>query len=63
MTEECINCIHCHKTKERINKDWKYYYVCTLWLDLKETLEPLLMTLGEEANGLCEMYEVKEQNK
>lgn len=61
--ETCINCIHCHKTKELINKEWKETYICTLWLDLKEKHEPLLLTIGERADrqglDLCECIQLK----
>lgn len=66
MTECCKNCVHCHRTKELINREWKEYYICTLWLDLKEKHEPLLLTLGDEnhvvgENNLCECIQLKEQ--
>lgn len=57
--ETCINCIHCHKTKELINKEWKENYICTLWLDLKETQEPLLLTIREADKGCCECIQLK----
>lgn len=63
--EVCINCVHCHQTKELINKEWKYYYICTLWLDSGEKHEPLLLTLGNEVDrpncDLCECISLKEQ--
>ena len=66
MEECCKNCVHCHKTKEFVNHEWKEYYICTLWLDLKEKSEPLLQTLGDESqvvgkNNLCECIQLKEQ--
>lgn len=65
MQEVCKNCVHCHKTKELIDSKWVEYYVCTLWLDLKEKHEPLLMTLGTRVDrpnvDLCECIQLKEQ--
>lgn len=66
MTNEvCINCTHCHETKELINKEWKKYYICTLWLDLKEKHEPLLLTLGTKVDrpnvDLCECIQLREK--
>lgn len=60
----CKNCKHCHQTKELVNKEWKYSYVCTLYLDWEETHEPLLLTLRsiDRANvDLCECIELKEK--
>lgn len=57
--EVCKNCVHCHKTKELVDKEWKESYICTLWLDKGEKQEPLLITLGEYANSLCECIEIK----
>lgn len=63
--EVCVNCVHCHKTKELIDRQWKELYICTLWLDLKEKHEPLLLTLGERPDrpntDLCECIELKEK--
>lgn len=62
MKEHCTNCKHCHITKELINEKWVYSYVCTLWLDLGEDMEPLLLTLGYDIHDkfhLCELHEFK----
>lgn len=62
MQEVCKNCIHCHQTKELINKEWKIYHICTLWLDLKVDREPMLLTLGDAKSiefGKCECIELK----
>lgn len=62
MKETCANCVHCHQTKELINKEWKYSYICTHWLDVGEKHEPLLLTLGSvdrENADLCECIELK----
>ena len=66
MKEVCANCVHCHKTKELIEKEWKEYYICTLWLDLKEKHEPLLLTLGDDVDRVgidfCECFKGVMQN-
>lgn len=65
IEEVCVNCVHCHKTKELINRKWHEYYICTLWWDLKEKSEPLLLTLGTEVDrtgiDLCECIELKKR--
>ena len=64
LKERCAYCKHLHQTKELVNRKWKETNICTMWLDVGETQEPLLLTLGEDLYKCrCECFERKRNDK
>lgn len=58
MEEECCkNCKYMHPCKALVNREWKWFSVCTMLCD-----EPKGFALVVEDEGMCEMFSGKEQS-
>lgn len=58
--ERCVNCKHCFKCKELKDREWKWFYICDLFMHEKDGWA---LSLGNGITGSADVCECWEKGK